>query len=135
MKNVKKNSVRSQSNKIPLDYIIVSILSNLSYDITTIPTAKPQLHSFFFNLRSKYKILSKVPFETFYYPYSEYVEQAFDNLELSSLINKLNPVMQKYQLKKKELKQFYENVIKSKLGKKDVKDLEKLSKEFADYMH
>lgn len=121
-------------NKLPLDYVVVSILSNLPDDITTIPTAKPRLHSIFFNLRSKYKMLSEIPFETAYYPYSEYVEQAFDNLELSSLINKLNPVVQEYQLKKTELKQFYENVIKSKLNKHEVKDLKKLSEDFATYV-
>ena len=75
-----KNLPFSRSKKLPLDYIVVGILSNLPEDIKTIPTAKPFLHSFFFQRRDKYKILSKIPFETTYYPYSEDLEQAFDNL-------------------------------------------------------
>jgi hypothetical protein len=111
-----------QKHSLSVDYAVVSVLANLSDAIPAITTEKPVLHNVFYSNRG-YSVLKNVAFETTYFPYSESIEQAFDNIEMSGLISKANPIFQKFTLNKKALSSFYEREIKSKLTSKQIKEI------------
>ncbi|MHB8110276.1 MAG: hypothetical protein ACYDHW_09610 [Syntrophorhabdaceae bacterium] len=116
---------------VPVDYIIVSILANTLEDVRTIPTSKPTIHKMFFDWRTRFTILRNIPFEKNYFPYSETIAQAFDNIEMSGLIGKVNPAFRDFTLNKDSLKKFFNNEIKSILRKKDLKEVEEMGKQLS----
>jgi uncharacterized protein YwgA len=116
---------------IPIDYVIVSILANTQEEIKTISTSKPKIHKMFFDWRNKYSILKNIPFEKSYFPYSETIAQAFDNIEMSGLIGKANPTFRDFILNRDSIKKFFDNEIKAALGAKDLKEVQKMGEELS----
>lgn len=122
--------------KVSLEYAIVSLLANLSTDVSSFTTKKPLLHQAFFKFRKqKISFFQDVPFDTSYFPYSESIEQAFDNLEMSGLICKTNPVFQKFNLDREALTSFYHREIETTLSDKQRKEIKKLAEQFPAMLH
>lgn len=48
-----KGGIMIQKNFLPVDYIVVSALANLSDNISEIPTIKPLLHNAFYTMRKR----------------------------------------------------------------------------------
>ena len=118
---------------LSVDYAVVSILANLPSDVSTLTTEKPLLHTFFYNLRNKqFSLLKDIAFETNYFPYSESIEQAFDNIEMAGLISKTNQIFQKFTLNRKALNSFFEREIKSNLSSRQIKEIENVVRDFPE---
>lgn len=96
---------------IPIDDVVSSILTFISETETQLPNNKPLIHKAFYMLRNESELLSYVPFDQKYFPYSEIIDQAFDNIELSGMISKYNPVFKDIGLNKDKLHSYYSDQI------------------------
>lgn len=119
---------------ILIDDVVVGILANLPQE-AEIPTLRSIIHGAFYNLRDKYSLIKHIPFNNSgFWPYSEMLEQAFDNIEFSGLINKINPGLDKYELKPL-LKEYYKNIVVKRFKKPQIKELKNIATAFLKYLN
>lgn len=95
-------------NMMPIDDVISSILTFVSESQSRLPNKKPLIHSAFYQLRDESELLRYIPFDTKYFPYSDIIDQVFDNIELSGMISKFNPVFKDIGLDRDALHKYYD---------------------------
>lgn len=121
-------------NMMPIDDVISSILTFVSESESRLPNKKPLIHNAFYQLREESDLLRYIPFDTKYFPYSDIIDQVFDNIELSGMISKFNPVFKDIGLNKEALHHYYGLQIEPTFASY-VPELKSLAEKFIRLVH
>ncbi len=95
-----------------------------AYEIDEIPSRKRKIHTAFYQMREKgVSILDSFKFDTRgMFPYSSTLDQATSNLASCLLLERNNPKLNIYLLTE-QLNDYFENNVKSKASKEDIKQM------------